>query len=262
MSDFVMASEKPPLMLLHGGGASSLGWQDVIPLLSPRYAVYAPTAPGHRGGPPVTRRPAKASDLVDWAEGYLDEQGLQSPHIAGHSMGGYIAVELARRGRASTVCAFAPGGFWASGDGLRERTLSTARRGAAMARVVRPFIPLVLRSPAVRRTWFKAGACHGDRITRQRGIEIFDDLLGCTVIGEIFSTDDEWIGPLNPLPCPVTIAWGEKDTIVPVADYGPNAHERLPQASFVTLPDVAHDPMMDDPGLVARTIFISTQAAD
>ena len=121
-----MASDGSALVLLHGGGASGGAWQDVIPLVSGHHAVYAPTAPGHRGGPPVQRRPATAIDLVDWAERYLDEQGLQRPHLAGHSMGGYLAIELARRGRAATVCAFAPGGFWASGDGLRAKDYVTS----------------------------------------------------------------------------------------------------------------------------------------
>jgi pimeloyl-ACP methyl ester carboxylesterase len=152
------------LVLLHGGGASGGAWQDVIPLVSGHHAVYAPTAPGHRGGPPVQRRPATATDLVDWAERYLDEQGLQRPHLAGHSMGGYLAIELARRGRAATVCAFAPGGFWASGDGLRARTLSQVGRGTGMIRLVRPIIPLVLKSSMARRRLFQVGACHGDRI--------------------------------------------------------------------------------------------------
>ena len=68
--------------------------------------------------------------------------------------------------------------------------------------------------------------CHGDRISAQRGVEIFDDFLGCTVTHEVFSTDDEQIAPLDPLPCPITVAWSEKDVIVPVAAYGPNARQR------------------------------------
>ncbi|WP_231608828.1 alpha/beta hydrolase [Mycobacterium shottsii] len=98
---------------------------------------------------PVQRRPATAADLVDWAERYLDEQGLQRPHLVGHSMGGYLAIELARRGRAATVCVFAPGGFWASGDGLRERTLSRALGGAGIARLMRGSCSRMARATAI-----------------------------------------------------------------------------------------------------------------
>ena len=57
------------------------------------------------------------------------------------------------------------------------------------------------------------------------------------------------------------MAWSEKDAIVPVAAYDTNARQRLPQATFKILPDVGHDPMMDDPALVARTILDVTDAA-
>jgi pimeloyl-ACP methyl ester carboxylesterase len=40
---------------------------------------------------------------------YSDDQ--QHPHLVGHSMGGFVAVELARHGLAATVCALSPGGF-------------------------------------------------------------------------------------------------------------------------------------------------------
>ena len=117
-----------------------------------------------------------------------------------------------------------------------------------------------MKSSRARRLWFQAGACHGDRISAERGLQILDDFLGCTVRDEIFSTDDEQIAPLEPLPCPVTVAWCEKDTIVPVASYGARAQERLPHATFETLPDTGHDPMMDNPKLVARTILTVTGA--
>jgi len=217
---------------------------------------------GHRGGPPVHRRPATIFDVVDWAERYLDEQGLQRPHLVGHSMGGFVAIELARRRRAATVCAFSPGGFWSSGDGLRKRTMAKVTNSAGMARVMRPIAPFPLKSATMRRLWFRGNAAvHGDRITAQRAVEIIDDYLACTVYNEIFSTDEEQIAPLDPPPCPITLAWSEKDAMLPVASYGPNAHKRLPQATFEILPDVGHDPMMDDPSLVARTILACTGAA-
>ncbi len=257
-----MASDRSAVVLLHGLTASGAAWQDVVPHLRPHHETYTPTAIGHRGGHPVQRRPATVYDVVDWAESYLDEHKLHSPHVVGHSMGGFVAIELARRGRAATVCALSPGGFWSPGDGLREVTMSKVTRGAGIARLTRPITPVVLKSATMRRLWFGgAGAVHGDRITAQRGVEIIDDYLGCTVYNEIFSTNDEYVAPLDPLPCPITLAWSEKDALLPVDSHGPAARERLPQAQFTILPDVGHDPMMDDPALVARTILDVTGAA-
>ena len=103
-----MASVKPALVLLHALSMSGGVWRNVVPLLSEDFQIYAPTALGHRGGPHVQRHPVTATTLVDWAEGYLDEQGLDRPHVAGNSIGGLIAIELARRGRAASMCAISP----------------------------------------------------------------------------------------------------------------------------------------------------------
>jgi pimeloyl-ACP methyl ester carboxylesterase len=93
-----------------------------------------------------------------------------------------------------------------------------------------------------------------------RVVELCEDTVGCTVTDEVFSTDEEQIAPLDPLPCPITLAWSEKDSLVPVATYGEIARERLPQATFKLLPDVNHVPMIDDPELVARTTLAVTGA--
>jgi pimeloyl-ACP methyl ester carboxylesterase len=160
------------------------------------------------------------------------------------------------------VCALSPGGFWSSGDGLRKRTMAKVTSSAGMARLTRPITPFALKSAMIRRLWFRGTAAeHGDRITAQRGVEIIDEYLACTVYNEIFSTDEEQVAPLDPLPCPITLAWSEKDAMLPVASYGPNARGRLPGATFIILEDVGHDPMMDDPALVARTILACTGAA-
>jgi pimeloyl-ACP methyl ester carboxylesterase len=109
VSDFLMASEKPALVLLHGGAASGRAWQDEVPLVSRYHSVYAPTAPGHRGGPPVSRRPVTATDLVDWAERYLDEQELQRLHLVGSGI-----MALTRPSDHALRCTWARSIRWAA----------------------------------------------------------------------------------------------------------------------------------------------------
>src|SRR5260370_41367192 len=110
-----MGFDKPPLVLLHGIAMSGSAWQDVVPLLSDHHEVFTPTALGHRGGPPVQRRPAVMTDVVDAAEGYLGERGLERPPLARNSICGFIALELGRRGHGATVCAVFPAGAWSAG---------------------------------------------------------------------------------------------------------------------------------------------------
>ena len=57
--------------------------------------------------------------LADAVERALDEAGFERAHIAGNSLGGYVALQLAARGRAETVVALAPAGGWAD-DAYRD----------------------------------------------------------------------------------------------------------------------------------------------
>jgi pimeloyl-ACP methyl ester carboxylesterase len=146
MSDLGVGSSKPPLVLLHPFQLSGNVWQDVVPLLSSYHQVFTPTLLGHRGGPPVQRRPVTIWDVIDAAEQYLNEHGLQRPHLVGNSAGGFVALELARRGRAATVCALSPAGFWSTADGSNSRADNKVHRIATMCRLAIPVGPLIFKS--------------------------------------------------------------------------------------------------------------------
>lgn len=252
-----MPPGKSPLVLLHGLAMSGNAWREVVPLVGAYHETHVPTAAGHRGGPSVQRRPATMTDIVDAAERYLDECGLDRPHLAGNSMGGFVAIELARRGRAATVCAFSPGGFWASGDGFQQRAFGRLQRGIALGRRTRPLLPVIYRSPTLRRLILRDVACHADRISAARALEFIDDGIGCSVLADLCAA--EWlVEKVDPPPCPVTVAWGEKETLLPAGVLG--EIEPLPHATVKILPDVGHVPMVDNPGLVARTILTTTGA--
>jgi pimeloyl-ACP methyl ester carboxylesterase len=99
---------------------------------------------------------------------------------------------------------------------------------------------------------------HGDRLSYQRAIEITKESAACTVTDDIFNNADEHVARMDPLPCPITIAWAEKDRILPVELCEAIARDRLPGATFTVLPGVPHNPTIDDPELVARTILAVT----
>ena len=148
-----------------------------------------------------------------------------------------------------------PAGFWWDSDSHKQ-VLRQIRWARALARVARPIAPLVLRSAVARRLGFRKAACHGDRLTAARVLEVMDDDNNCPFMDDY--SPDEQAEPLDPLPCPVTLAWAQFDRLVPAATYGQTARERLPGATWVLLPGVGHIPMVDDPDLVARTIMAVT----
>jgi pimeloyl-ACP methyl ester carboxylesterase len=241
---------KPTLLLLHGVTMSARAWAGVIPWLDDHYDVIAPTAVGHRGGPPLVGK-ATIGGLTDQIEEVLDARELDRVHIAGNSMGGWIAIELARRGRAETVCAFSPAGFWTSSRSADAT--DRIRRSVRLARLSLPVAPFALNIGVVRRAALRDVAQHGERLSVAQALDIARDTANCTAAGDLLATDER-VEPLDALPCPITIAWSAHDRIFPPAVYGAIAQQRLPHATYTVLPGVGHVPMIDDPRLCARII--------
>src|SRR4051794_28088639 len=244
-----------PLVLLHALGMSPRVWEDVRPLLEREYEVVALPSLGHCGGTTPASRPVRVGDLVDDVERALDERGLHRPHIAGNSLGGWVAIELARRGRARTVCALSPAGFWTARSPDHLAGVRKIRRSVRMARLGRGLpTSLLFRLAAVRRLVMRDVAEHGERLSAAQLAAATQDLLDCTVTEDMLDIDEE-IAPLDPLPCPITLAWSGKDRLLPAEINGVVARRRLPGASFIELPGVGHAPMIDDPAAVAQAIL-------
>lgn len=245
-------------MLLHGVTGSELMWRRVVPLLAQQHEAIALTALGHRGGRNPTARPVRIADVVDDAERALDELGLDRPHLAGNSMGGWVALELARRHRARTVCALSPAGCWTTGTGDQQHATTALRRVVWLTEHTRQVLPVAARVPLVRRIALRDNVVHGNRLTPEEFVDLADDLLGCTARTDLLSSDEQ-LEPMHPLPCPVVLAWAARDRIFPPAVNGARARKLFPQAQYRILPDVGHVAMLDDPDLVARTILETTQ---
>lgn len=247
-----------PLLLLHGVTMSAAAWDDVVPYLSSRFDVFAPTLMGHRGGTKPGDGGVTLSALTDDIERALNAKDLDTVHIAGNSLGGWIAIELARRGRARSVCAFSPAGFWDLSTHQETRASSSLLRTVRLASLTRFVAPPLLHVPLVRRITMRDIAEHPERLTQAQAHQAMLDVVGCVAAEEILSTS-ETVAPLDPLPCPVTLVWSEQDRIFPPAVNGVIARERLPAARYITLPGVGHVPMIDDPKLCAETIVSASQ---
>ncbi|MCW2614662.1 MAG: alpha/beta hydrolase fold protein, partial [Frankiales bacterium] len=130
-----------PLVLVHGVGHHWQAWRPVIEQLD-GFDVLATDSPGFGRSAAL---PAGVAPTV-WAyvdafEAFFAEQGLERPHVAGNSMGGAIALELARRGAVRSATALSPAGFWTPGE-LRYTQLSLG----ALAGMPRPLRPAVVRA--------------------------------------------------------------------------------------------------------------------
>ena len=157
------------------------------------------------------------------------------------------------------MCAFSPAGFWTPGGPDETRATRTIRRLGRLSRATQPLAPVAFRSAALRRIGMRDIATHGERLTPGQAVQSLRDLIRCDVADDLLGTSES-VAPLDPLPCPITLAWAEHYRIFPVRMNGATAQKRLPHADFVILPGVGHCPMIDDPALCAQTILESAAA--
>lgn len=85
--------DNSPLIILHGFFASSRNWRQIAQRLADRFHVYVPDMRNHGASPPhpVMDYPAMAADLLR----FIDERGLKTTSLLGHSMGGKVAMWFA-----------------------------------------------------------------------------------------------------------------------------------------------------------------------
>jgi pimeloyl-ACP methyl ester carboxylesterase len=99
-----------PLLLLHGLGLTWRSWTPVLAELERAHEVVVMDLPGFGDAPRLRARPTVAA-LADTVAAELDRAGFAEVHAAGNSLGGWVAFELARRGRARSVVALSPAGM-------------------------------------------------------------------------------------------------------------------------------------------------------
>ncbi len=84
-----------PLVLLHGFPLDHSIWADVVPLLENDFDLILPDLRGF-GQSTTVSSPYSMSEMAADLAGLLDALGLEKAAIAGHSMGGYVALAFAK----------------------------------------------------------------------------------------------------------------------------------------------------------------------
>ena len=133
--NFVRLGEGEPLVLLHPLGAELVVWEPVMPLLAPSRDVIAPDMPGFgRSSELPEDEEATPAALARAVATLMDELGIESAHVAGVSLGGWVALELGRLGRGRSVTGLNAAGFWHRALGPRpNRARELGRALAPMA---------------------------------------------------------------------------------------------------------------------------------
>jgi pimeloyl-ACP methyl ester carboxylesterase len=253
-----------PLLLLHGIGAFWQAWSPVLPYLEPHHDVIVPTLHGHAGGPSLDSQVAPSVQaLVDGIEEELDRLGLPKVHIAGNSLGGWIGIELARRGRAQSLVLLSPAGAWRSARRLRVTAYGIKFSFGALARNSSRAEAIAGRR-LLHWAMLASQVAHPHQVPRESLVAYIQASGQSPVVEPLLRVLH--LNPVDPLPAerdyPVRLVWAERDRILPFKHFGSPMLERLPGAELIHLSGVGHVPMSDDPARVAELILEVTRAID
>ncbi|MEU3850953.1 alpha/beta fold hydrolase [Streptomyces sp. NPDC029554] len=243
-----------PLLLLHGIGHHRQAWDPVLPALAAERDVIAVDLPGCGESPALPD--GMAHDLPTMSAvlvALCAALEIERPHVAGNSLGGLLALDLARARLVRSVTALSPAGFWNDAERRYAFTVLGAMR--RIARRIPPPVVERLARPALGRTLLTSTiyARPGRRspeavvaetlaLARAQG---FSETLHS---GRTVRFTDDIVGT------PVTVAWGNRDRLL-VPRQGVRAKTVIPKARLVRLPGCGHVPMNDDPALVARVVL-------
>lgn len=248
-----------PLLLLHGFTGTWHHWRPVLGELAAHYEVIAPTLAGHDGGPPFdVSGPLTFASSADHLERHLDEIGVGAAHVVGNSMGGGLALELAKRGRALSVVALAPAGGWVEGDGEAKRLARLFARQRRMTRLNARRMPLVMGRPGSRRLALREVMRHGELVSPAEAVDLALTSVRCPVapvaIEALRADRGLVLQDLDLIACPVLLASPEFDRILPAERHAPRFRREIPGVESRMLPGCGHVPMWDDIKLILSTI--------
>jgi pimeloyl-ACP methyl ester carboxylesterase len=240
-----------PLVLIHPLGGDRHVWDPVIPDLSADHDCIAVDMPGFGDSPALAAEtPATAAAIAASVVDTLDALGIESAHVAGISLGGWVALELGKTGRARSVTAICPAGLW-------PRPLGPGRNAARnAARTLLPVLPLVVRSRRLRTLAFRGTMTDPTQVTAADALQRIRayangpgfDSANAEMRASVFTGFDQ-------IPVPVTLAWGEFDRLVRPPSTPPAV------TRTVLLEGCGHVPTWDDPAQVASLIRRSTSGA-
>jgi pimeloyl-ACP methyl ester carboxylesterase len=240
-----------PLVLIHGIGHTWRGWKPMLPLLEPRFDVLAVDLPGFGHSPPLPPGVEPTPEvLADAVERAMDAAGFERATVCGNSLGAWIALELARRGRAGRVVAISPAGLQHARErgwgrnvllGMRWAARNAAAEDALRTRAGRT----LFAGPAMGRPW----RADPDDMIEQT--ELFGAAPG--FLATLPHTFDRQPRGLDSIDVPVLILWGTRDLIL-IPRQGRRFERLIPGCELRYLKGLGHTPMSDDPQLLARAI--------
>ena len=250
--NFTRQGAGDPILLLHGLGGNTASWDGVADELARTNEVVAVDLPGH-GASPVRRDARTFGGIADAIADFIRAERLEGVSAVGMSLGGRVALEMARRGLVGATVALAPGGFW--NDRERQYLKASLLASGRLVRLVRRALPVLTRTKAGRAALLaqisaRPGQVPPDVALRELGsfaaTPTFDDLVHDLAEGPVQDGTDSTPGP-------VTIVWGRKDRLL-LPRQAKQAMEAFPTAQLQWVEDCGHYIAWDAPDEALRLI--------
>jgi pimeloyl-ACP methyl ester carboxylesterase len=234
-----------PLVLIHGLGATRAIWRPQIERLTAERDVIALDMPGFGDSPVLGETPTPWA-LAAAISRLLSELGVERPHVAGNSLGGWVALEMAKEGAVASVCLISPAGLWRRPLGPRK---VDSRR---LARRLRPLVGGLVRNRGAREAMLRSTVGRPERVPLDDARAMIDAWVTAPGYDAANAEMRRYVcEDLDRVTVPTTIAWGELDRLV-----GPPRPERRPPNSrFIELEGCGHTPNWDAPELIAGLLL-------
>lgn len=247
-----------PILLLHPFLLSQSVWKYVAPQLAQtgRYEVFAPTMAGHHGGAhaPVL---LDVATLADDVERRLDEIGWCTAHIVGNSLGGWVAFELERRGRARTLTGIAPAGGWSRFTPAKYEIIAKFMAALPVVLATAAFRQQLLKLPLTKQISYLAVSATPEVLNDSDRHDLIEDLAHCPAYFKLMvkALTTAGLMEIKNSRTPTQLVICEKDRVLPAPRFTRHFTASLaPDAVVKTLKGVGHVPMFEAPDTITQVI--------
>jgi 3-oxoadipate enol-lactonase len=237
-----------PLLLIAGFACDHTNWRKLVPLLAStnRLITFDNRGVGQSSSPAT---PYTIGHMAEDTMGLLDAIGLESVHVAGHSMGGQIALELALAcpGRVKSLI------LLSSCAKMDERGRTVIELWGDFPRLLDPLTGIRLSLPWIYTTRFYATPGAIDEVIQ----EILANPFPPTV-SEIYQqsraiTSYDASARLREIKCPTLVVVGDED-ILSGSHLSMDLAHAIPRAQLVVLKQAAHGLLTESPEATAAAI--------
>ena len=239
--------ERPPLVLLHGTGASLHTWDGWVEVLKSDHRVVRMDLPGFGLTGPEPEGRYGPDDDIAFLDAFFDVLELDRVALAGNSLGGGIALRyaLARRERVSRLILI-------DSSGLRHEPIPMLElvKVPLVGPVLQWLAPRVATKQMLKKVYADDSRVDDKVVARYHALSRREGNRAA-LRARRRAVRRSLENQLSDLSTPTLILWGKQDPWIPEAN-AEAFHEAIADSRLIVYPDLGHVPMEEDPERTAQ----------